>query len=300
MKKNMTKVMAMGMVLTMLAGTTAFASGTAAEATKGVLATAEDTKQAKAAFLGESGKIVSVEKSGTDGVSVVEIENKNGGLRFAVDANSLILDRKDGSYKTVADLTEGMEVAVVYSANSPMGMSLPPYLGSVTAVVANADADNMMVGHFGDDLTDKTNKLQLNISDETRILNMEGAKIKLSAEDVKNQDALVFYDVTTKSLPAQTTPSLVLLLTQTEEETANEPKMQAQEMVPLREAAKENGYTVKWQGKQKPILLEKEGTSIAITIGSDEYVVKGDMVKKAAMPSELKDGKTYVSSEIFN
>ena len=56
MKKNMTKVMAMGMVLTMLAGTTAFASGTAAEATKGVLATAEDTKQAKAAFLGESGK----------------------------------------------------------------------------------------------------------------------------------------------------------------------------------------------------------------------------------------------------
>lgn len=303
MKKNMTKVMAMGMVLTMLAGTTAFASGTAAEATKGVLATAEDTKQAKAAFLGESGKIVSVEKSGTDGVSVVEIENKNGGLRFAVDANSLILDRKDGSYKTVADLTEGMEVAVVYSANSPMGMSLPPYLGSVTAVVANADADNMMVGHFGDDLTDKTNKLQLNISDETRILNMEGAKIKLSAADVKNRDALVFYDITTRSIPAQTTPSLVLLLTQAEEageEMTNEPKMQAQMMVPLREAAKENGYTVKWQGKQKPIVLEKDGTSIEITLGSAEYVVEGDMVMKAAMPSELKDGKTYVSSEIFN
>ena len=262
MKKNMTKVMAMGMVLTMLAGTTAFASGTAAEATKGVLATAEDTKQAKAAFLGESGKIVSVEKSGTDGVSVVEIENKNGGLRFAVDANSLILDRKDGSYKTVADLTEGMEVAVVYSANSPMGMSLPPYLGSVTAVVANADADNMMVGHFGDDLTDKTNKLQLNISDETRILNMEGAKIKLSAEDVKNQDALVFYDITTRSIPAQTTPSLVLLLTQAEEageEMGNEPKMQAQMMVPLGEEAKENGRASRspsfWKRTAPPLKL---------------------------------------------
>ena len=299
MKKNMTKVMAMGMVLTMLAGTTAFASGTVTEATKGVLATAEDTKQAKAAFLSESGKIVSVEKNEKDGSCVVEITNKQGGLRFAMDANSLILDRKTGGNLKVADLTEGMEVAVIYEANSPMGMSLPPYLGNVTAVVANADADNMMVGHFGEDLTDRTSKLQLNISDETRILNLEGAKIRLSAEDVKNQDALVFYDVTTKSLPAQTTPSLVLLLTQIEEETANEPKMQAQEMVPLREAAKENGYTVKWQGKQKPILLEKEGISIAITIGSDEYVVKGDMVKKAAMPSELKNGKTYVSSDIF-
>lgn len=303
MKKNMTKVMAMGMVLTMLAGTTAFASGTAAEATKGVLATAEDTKQAKAAFLSESGKIVSVEKNEKDGSCVVEITNKQGGLRFAMDANSLILDRKTGGNLKVADLTEGMEVAVIYEANSPMGMSLPPYLGNVTAVVANADADNMMVGHFGEDLTDRTSKLHLNISDETRILNLEGAKIRLSAEDVKNQDALVFYDVTTKSLPAQTTPSLVLLLTQAEEageEMGNEPKMQAQMMVPLREAAKENGYTVKWQGKQKPIVLEKDGTSIEITLGSAEYVVEGDMVMKAAMPSELKGGKTYVSSEIFN
>lgn len=296
MKKNMTKVMAMGMVLTMLAGTTVFAvDGTA---TNDMAAAGSEMDVKEEGFTTDSGKIVSVEKSGTDGVSVVEIENKNGGLRFAVDANSLILDRKDGSYKTVADLTEGMEVAVVYSANSPMGMSLPPYLGSVTAVVANADADNMMVGHFGDDLTDKTNKLQLNISNETRILNMEGAKIKLSAEDVKNQDALVFYDITTRSIPAQTTPSLVLLLTQTEETQTRE--TQTQEMVPLREAAVKNGYTVKWQGKQKPILLEKDGTSIEITLGSAEYVVEGDMVMKAAMPSELKDGKTYVSSEIFN
>lgn len=296
MKKNMTKVMAMGMVLTMLAGTTVFAvDGTA---TNDMAAAGSEMDVKEEGFTTDSGKIVSVEKSGTDGVSVVEIENKNGGLRFAVDANSLILDRKDGSYKTVADLTEGMEIAVVYSANSPMGMSLPPYLGSVTAVVANADADNMMVGHFGDDLTDKTNKLQLNISNETRILNMEGAKIKLSAEDVKNQDALVFYDITTRSIPAQTTPSLVLLLTQTEETQTRE--TQTQEMVPLREAAVKNGYTVKWQGKQKPILLEKDGTSIEITLGSAEYVVEGDMVMKAAMPSELKDGKTYVSSEIFN
>ena len=109
MKKNMTKVMAMGMVLTMLAGTTVFAvDGTA---TNDMAATGGEMDVKEEGFTTDSGKIVSVEKSGTDGVSVVEIENKNGGLRFAVDANSLILDRKDGSYKTVADLTEGMEVA---------------------------------------------------------------------------------------------------------------------------------------------------------------------------------------------
>ncbi len=288
-----------------MAGTTALCARPQRRATKGVLATARGHKAAlRLHSRAESAaRLYSVRNCRNRRVFTLGNRKTKWRLRYCRLKPHADLDRKDGSYKTVADLTEGMEVAVVYSANSPMGMSLPPYLGSVTAVVANADADNMMVGHFGDDLTDKTNKLQLNISDETRILNMEGAKIKLSAEDVKNQDALVFYDITTRSIPAQTTPSLVLLLTQAEEageEMGNEPKMQAQMMVPLREAAKENGYTVKWQGKQKPIVLEKDGTSIEITLGSAEYVVEGDMVMKAAMPSELKDGKTYVSSEIFN
>lgn len=300
MKQNVTKVMAMGMVLTMLAGTTAFANQPVVISANDAVTTAEDGKQEiAAAFLSQSGKIVSVGASETKGVSIVEIENEQGGLRFAVEENTLILDRKDGSYKAVADLKEGMEITVVYDANGPMGLSLPPYLGSVTAVVANADAGNVAVGHFGDDLTDWTNKLQLNISNETKILNLEGAKIRLSAEDVKNQDALVFYDITTRSIPAQTTPSLVLLLTQ-EEVAENETEVQAQVMVPLREAAEEKGYTVKWQGKQKPIILEKDGVSMEITIGSDTYVVDGDMAKKAAMPSELKGGKAYVSSDIFN
>ena len=81
MKKNMTKVMAMGMVLTMLAGTTVFAvDGTA---TNDMAATGGEMDVKEEGFTTDSGKIVSVEKSGTDGVSVVEIENKNGGLRFA-------------------------------------------------------------------------------------------------------------------------------------------------------------------------------------------------------------------------
>ncbi len=294
MNKNVTRAMAIAMVLALLTGTTAFAGGGAALLT----GARTDNKLVveEAGFTTDGGKIISIDMA--DGVSIVEIENENGGLRFAVGASSVILDRKDGSYKTVSDLKEGMEVAVVYAADSPMGMSLPPYLSTVTAVVANADAGGMMVGHFSADGTDWVNMLHLNISDETRILNLEGTKIRLSAEDVKNQDALVFYDIETRSIPAQTTPSLVLLLTQAEEEAANEPEVQAQIMVPLREAAKENGYTVKWQGKQKPILLEKEGVSMEITLGSAEYVVAGDTMK-AAIPAELRDGVTYVSTDIF-
>ncbi|MGN0134576.1 MAG: copper amine oxidase N-terminal domain-containing protein [Anaerotignum sp.] len=308
MKKNLTKVMAMGMVLTMLGTATAFAE----EAT--LISAVENTsietimaEAQEAAFISQSGKVVSVEASFTEGVQLVTIDNEQGGLRFAVDSNTIVVNREDGAYLIAADLTEGMEVAVVYDTFSPMGMSMPPYLGKVTAVVANADAGFFTVGHFDNDLTDMKNMLKLNISDKTDIQNLQGARIRLFAEDVKGQDALVFYGATTRSIPAQTTPSFVLLLTNNEKAEGEMTGSRAAEvtdakeavMVPLRETAEANGYTVKWQGKTKPILLEKDGVSMEITVGSDTYVVDGDMAMKAAMPSELKGGVTFVSSDIF-
>ena len=294
MKKNLTKVMAMGMVLTMLGTATAFAEeATLISATENTSIETIMAEAQEAAFISQSGKVVSVEASVTEGVQLVTIDNEQGGLRFAVDSNTIVVNREDGAY-----LTEGMEVAVVYDAFGPMGMSMPPYLGQVTAVVANADAGFFAVGHFDEELTDMKNMLQLNISDKTDIQNLQGARIRLTAEDVKNQDALVFYGATTRSIPAQTTPSFVLLLT-TAEVPTGETELETAEMVPLRETAEANGYTVKWQGKTKPILLEKDGATMEITVGSDTYVVDGDMAMKAAMPSELKGGVTFVSSDIF-
>lgn len=301
MKKNMTKVMAMGMVMTMLAGTTAFAAEqpmliAANPATD--MAYTDDMKE-QANFLMQSGKVTEIDASVTDGTTVVTADNDMGGFRFAVDSSSIIVNRENGSYLTAADLTEGMEVAVITEANAPVGLSLPAYLGGVTAVVANADAGSMAIGHFDAELTDMNIRLQLNIDESTTpIKNLTGSKIRLGAEDVKGQDALVFYDITTKSIPAQTNPSFVLLLTQNEiaEDVTVVEKV---EMVSLRETAEAKGYTVKWQGKQNPILLTKGSTTMEITVGSDTYVVDGDMAKKAAMPSELKDGVTFVSADIF-
>lgn len=299
MKKNLTKVMAMGMVLTMLGGMTAFANEAAAKEGEFTAALEDVIAEAQAAqFLTQGGRISSVDASETEGVSIVTIENEQGGLRFAVAADTLIFNRADGAALTAADLTEGMEVSVVYDMNSPMGMSLPPYLGDVAVVVANADAGSFAVGHFDAELTDMNLRLQLNIDEKTtQIKNLEGAKIRLGAEDIQNQDALVFYDTTTRSIPAQTTPSFVLLLTKAEiaEDITEVPQV---EMVALRDAAEAKGYSVTWQGKDRHILLEKEDSAMEIILGSDKYIVDGEE-KQAAMASELLDGVTFVCSDIF-
>ena len=294
MKKNLTKVMAMGMVMTILAGTTAFANEpmliasnpNADKTIEDVIAEAEASM-----YLTQEGTVASVETSATEGVSIVTIDNEQGGLRFAVASNTIIINREDGFYMTADQLEEGMAVAVVYDMNSPMGMSLPPYLGNVAAVVANADAGSFAVGKFDNELTDMKNMLKLNIDNEkTPIANMQGSRIRLTDADVKGQDALVFYDMMTMSLPAQTNPSFVLILGEQAAPAVS---------VPLRETAEANGFSVKWQGKAKPILLEKDGVSMELMLDDATFTVNG-VSDEAAFATELKDGVMFVSSELFN
>lgn len=313
MKKNLTRAMAMGMAFAMVGTATVFAE----EISKGLplanTAAAEQADmaaedEAMEAYITQTGKVSSVSEEDEKGVRVITIDNEQGGLRFAIDSMTPVLDRESSSIMLASGLKEGMEIAVVYEANSPMGLSMPPYLGSVTAVVANTDKGFFVVGHFDEELTDMKNSLKLNISEETAIHNTLGTRQVMTAEDIKGQDALVFYDITTRSIPAQTNPSLVMVLAAEPEDTAAEPTGALPEkeagdegpaFVPLRKTAEAMGWKVTWQGKDKPVLMEKDSLSVEVRIGKAEYVVDGDMVKQAQLAADLKDGVLFVSNEVF-
>lgn len=315
MKKDLTKAIAMGLALAVAGTATAFAGMPLANAETQKPAEAPATAEAPAGdefvwkdYITQAGKITEISEEDEKGIRIVTIDNEQGGLRFAIDSMTPILDREDSSIMLASDLKEGMEVAVVYGANSPMGMSMPPYLGSVAAVVANADKGFYMVGHFDGDLTDAENSLKLNIAEETAIYNTLGTRQMMTAEDIKGQDAIVFYGATTRSIPAQTTPSLVMVLAAGQEDTAaapegalpeKEPEDKGAALVPLRKTAETMGWAVTWQGKDKPVRMEKEGISVEICIGSADYTVDGDMVKQAQLAAELKDGVLFVSDEVF-
>lgn len=306
MKKNLNKVLALTLAFTVVGSTAAYAEVMKGETTATpVPISAEADDQAEAsAYISNTGKITEVADT-EDGNKVFTMDNENGGLRFVVAPTTTIVDRETGSVITADKLTEGMEVAVIYGANAPMGMSMPPYMGQVTAVVANADKGSIAVGHFNDDLLNEKDLLQLNISEDTTILTTLGTKSILSADDVKGKDAVVFYDITTRSIPAQTNPSLVLLLEEreaatedTEEVAVDTKSVEAPEMVALRDAAEAKGYSVKWQGKTAPVVLEKDGMTAQITLGSTTYVVEGDMAMTSSAAAELTDGVLYVSADV--
>ncbi|SHJ55240.1 copper amine oxidase N-terminal domain-containing protein [Anaerotignum lactatifermentans] len=306
MKKNLNKVLALTLAFTVVGSTAAYAEVMKGEttATPVPISTEADDQAEASAYISNTGKITEVADT-EDGNKVFTMDNENGGLRFVVSPTTTIVDRETGSVITADKLTEGMEVAVIYGAMAPMGMSMPPYMGQVTAVVANADKGSISVGHFNDDLLNEKDLLQLNISEDTTILTTLGTKSILSADDVKGKDAVVFYDITTRSIPAQTNPSLVLLLEEreaatedTEEAAVDTKSVEAPEMVALRDAAEAKGYSVKWQGKTAPVVLEKDGMTAQITLGSTTYVVEGDMAMTSSAAAELTDGVLYVSADV--
>ena len=139
------------------------------------------------------------------------------------------------------------------------------------------------------------------MDEKVQILDIRGTKQALTAEDIKNNKAIVIYGASTKSIPAQTTPYMVIVLPEEEAvptETA-EVAEAAEEVktLPLREAADSLGYEIKWTSNEEPIVLTK---TVSLEINSDTITIDGDMVKDLSTDVVIVDGVTYVPSELVD
>lgn len=248
----------------------------------------------------KTGKITAITAETTEEGEFLTITTGEGvdGIVFTTSASTVVYDAKDGSVKTAKDLTEGMEITAVMPANSIMTMSIPPMTPSAMGFVINAEGTSVMVGKFNDELVNEENKLALNISEETSIVSITGTKQGLTAEDIKGNDCLVIYGATTRSIPAQTSPIKVVILPTVENElTVKETKETVATTVALRDAAVAAGFEIKWTANDAPVVLEKDGVTISLTLGSTAYTVNGES-KNFTKAVELENGSMVVSSEI--
>lgn len=248
----------------------------------------------------KTGKITAITAETTEEGEFLTITTGEGvdGIVFTTSASTVVYDAKDGSVKTAKDLTEGMEITAVMPANSIMTMSIPPMTPSAMGFVINAEGTSVMVGKFNDELVNEENKLALNISEETSIVSITGTKQGLTAEDIKGNDCLVIYGATTRSIPAQTSPIKVVILPTVENElTVKETKETVATTVALRDTAVAAGFEIKWTANDAPVVLEKDGVTISLTLGSTAYTVNGES-KNFTKAVALENGSMVVSSEI--
>lgn len=318
MKKNMMRVLVSAMAGAMILGTTAFAQNDndvvvdaiplAVEETEGTNNTKETQETEQAAYVTYTGTVLEKEE-GQDGAWRVTIGNEEGPTLVAnLMPGVQVFDAgAPEESKSVEDVGKGMEVTFILPSLSPMTMSLPPQSSSVEAVVLHSADGSFTVGKFDENLVCEEAMLQLNLSEETPISSITGNKKVYSAEDVKNSEALVFYTITTRSIPAQTTPSKVVILAEAED--AAQPQVTAETKsvteeavatyVPMRTIAEEAGFTVEWVSNDAPVTWNKDGLVLEFLQGSNVIRVNGEAIT-LDLDTKLEKDTMMVSSDVAN
>lgn len=264
-------------------------------------------------------------------------------INASINTNGLISDEKtfvlvegsDGSltnfivntdtfWATDNPLEVGSHVTGFYDATKPVIMIYPPQYVAQVMVVDPAEGQNIKTDRFDQDLVSSDNALKLNLSDETQIL-LENGRPFTGA--LKNRNLVVYYDISTRSIPAQTTPSKVVVLFEettppihhlTDEErqnwmdsvsamsivvngkviTAPAPyaKADGTVMVPVRAVSEALGFEITWNNAEKSVTLNK---GITFTLFKDYYVYLRTSPITLGTAPDSRDGNTYVPLTFF-
>ena len=287
-RMNFKGIVTLSLAAAMLSGTFAFAQTVNTE--DSIMLISENMEEEiSVSYAAKYGTVTDVEA--IEGGTSLMLEDGDMGLVVNVEDGAFVMDAEDGSFKSVEEIEEGMNLTVVINEFTPMTMSIPPMINMPDAIIVNGENSRADVLKFGNDLVSEDGNLMLNISPETVITDIRGSRRIFTEADVKGATAVVVYSFATMSIPAQTNPERIIILSEGETE-----------IVGLRDAAEKAGYDVKWTGNDKEVVISKDDVEIKVLCGSavaektDSYGIRTTTVLKEAV--YLENSKMMVSSDI--
>ncbi len=251
------------------------------------------------------------------------IASSDGEL-YLYENDSTFVVGADGSPKSLDDIREGDVIAYYINADAPTTLQLPVHY--TPDVIVIEDENVLMfreIGVFDEELVNSDNTLKLNVSEETVYYSHTREGMLISGK------ALVFYDSSTKCIPAQTTPVAIVKLSDDASADEDSEGMASEavdisgvktivvgedaqfkhipvtvngvQMLPVRAIAEALGFDVVWEDETKTVYV---GHSY-FTIDEDSYVM-GKMAPQSlgqapvliAMPGETT-ALTYVPVTYF-
>ena len=154
--------------------------------------------------------------SDVDGIikTTTDVNNKddqNNTVNLKITDDTLVYDNL-GNKKALSDLTDGSKITVFTGSYEPTPLILPvQYTANIIIIngdkEGNVNADTYLADEEG--YTNAANTLKIAAADDTKIVDKDEKEYK---GDLDKNDLIVFYSVSTKSIPAQTTPTKVVVL----------------------------------------------------------------------------------------
>lgn len=263
----------------------------------------------KPQFTSFSGKVTQIADYSYEGAKMISLVNEGGQpANIIVDQDTYILDN--------ASITEGDFLTVFYDQSLPMIMIYPPQYKAEVIVVGEVH-ENIKVDVFNEDLVSSDNALKLNLAHTTKIISVDG---NLFEGKLAHKKLVVLYGATTKSIPAQTIPTkIVVLLDEKDSSSVNQGSGAREEvpvhdgplavivkgkqleatgyvddagtvMVPLRPVAQVLGLEVRWDKIEEKVFLEND---MFLQIGGAYYTRSMEQMALETAPV-LRQGTTFV------
>ena len=106
-------------------------------------------------------------------------------------------------------LREGMEAVFYYRTDAPVPLIYPPQYTAAVVVPRQRNGMFVTVGYFNSALINTEQTLQLNLNSRVQVLTTNNQRFLGSPAE---HNLVVFYETSTRSIPAQTTPEKVVVL----------------------------------------------------------------------------------------
>ena len=131
---------------------------------------------------------------------MISVWTENGIVNFIITKDTQVID--------CIRIRIGMRVAVFYDTNLPAPAIYPPQYQAelITSLRRNQD---VYLGYFDETLTAEDQSLKLNLSPTTNVETANGQRFLC---DPGNEELLVYYTMTTFSIPPQTTPQRIVVM----------------------------------------------------------------------------------------
>ena len=154
--------------------------------------------------------------SDVDGIikTTTDVNNKddqNNTVNLKITDDTLVYDNL-GNKKALSDLTDGSKITVFTGSYEPTPLILPvQYTANVIIINGDQEGNVNIDTYLADEegYTNAANTLKIAAADDTKIVDKDEKEYK---GDLDKNDLIVFYSVSTKSIPAQTTPTKVVVL----------------------------------------------------------------------------------------
>lgn len=150
-------------------------------------------------YMPVTGTILNLTRGNDCCSQMMSIRSENGIVNFVVNQDTFVIDNRQ--------LRPGMQVTAFYDSSLPVPLIFPPqYRAQIVTVVGRNE--QVMLNYFDRNLLAADRSLRLNLGRNTMIQSVNGQNFNCRPGD---HYLLVYYTITTASIPPQTTPRRVIV-----------------------------------------------------------------------------------------